>query len=477
MNATIDYTRKWLVLVTVGMGVFLATIDSSVVNVALPTLVRDLDTDFATVQWVVLAYLLTTSTLLLSMGRLGDMVGKKPIYLAGFAVFTVGSLLCGLAPTAAWLIGFRVLQAIGAAMTQALGFAIVTEAFPPAERGKALGISGTLVSVGIVLGPTVGGLLIDALSWRWIFYVNLPIGIVGLLMVVRFVPRIRPLGHQRFDFAGALLLFLALLSLLLALTLGQDWGFLDGHVLVLLGASILFAALFIIIERRVTDPMIDLDLFQNRLFNISLLTGLIAFVAVAGVFILLPFYLENMLGFDTRQVGLLIAAVPILLGVMAPIAGVLSDRVGTRPIATVGLIILLIGYVAMSQFDLETTIPIYILSVLPFGAGMGIFQSPNNSAIMGAVPHEKLGITSSLLAITRNLGQTTGIALLGAIWAARTMSYAGFVPEGGATAVPIAAQIGGLHDTFVIIAAMIGVALLLSLWGLMLERQKRIINN
>ena len=178
-QGSIDYSRKWYVMAAVAMGIFLATIDASIVNVALPTLVRELSTEFTLVRWVVLVYLLTVTTLILNMGRLGDMVGKKPVYAAGFIIFTIGSALCGIAPTVYWLIGFRVLQAIGAAMMMALGVAIVTEAFPPSERGRALGLAGSIVSIGIVVGPVLGGLIIDALSWHWIFYVNLPVGILG----------------------------------------------------------------------------------------------------------------------------------------------------------------------------------------------------------------------------------------------------------------------------------------------------------
>ena len=199
----IDYSRKWYVFAGVAMGIFLSTIDGSIVNVALPTLVQELDTHLATVQWVVLAYLLALGTLMLSMGRLGDMIGKKSIYVVGFVIFTLGSVLCGLAPNVYWLIGFRVVQAVGGAMIMALGMAIVTESFPPSERGRALGLTGSMVSIGIVLGPTVGGLILSALSWHWIFFVNLPVGIVGTLMVIRFVPARRPAGRQRFDLAGA----------------------------------------------------------------------------------------------------------------------------------------------------------------------------------------------------------------------------------------------------------------------------------
>jgi EmrB/QacA subfamily drug resistance transporter len=262
-SPTIDYSQKWHVLSAVGMGVFLATIDGSIVNISLPTLVSSFQTDFALVQWVVLAYLLTVTTLMLGVGRLADIYGKKPIYTTGFIVFTVGSVLCGLSPTIYNLIGFRVLQAVGAAMIMALGMAITTEAFPPSERGRALGISGTIVSVGIAVGPTLGGLIVKNLSWHWIFFVNLPVGIIGTWLVVRYVPAFKPPGGQRFDYPGALTLFASLLSLLLALTLGQRNGFGDRTVLLLAGAWIFFLVTFIFIELRTDQPMIDLRLFRR----------------------------------------------------------------------------------------------------------------------------------------------------------------------------------------------------------------------
>ena len=222
---TADYSRKWHAMATVGTGVFLATVDGSIINVSLPTLVRELHTEFAVVQWVVLAYLLTITCTMAGIGRLADMVGKKSIYMAGFIIFTTGSALCGLSPTVEWLIGFRTLQAIGAAMTMALGAAIVTESFPPDERGKAMGVIGTIVSMGIVLGPALGGVILGLLSWRWIFYVNLPVGIIGTIMVRRNLPNFKPRGRQQFDILGALLLCLSILFLLIGLTLGQQQGF------------------------------------------------------------------------------------------------------------------------------------------------------------------------------------------------------------------------------------------------------------
>ncbi len=260
-----DYSRKWLVMAAVGMGIFLGTIDGSIINVALPTLARNLNTEFAIVQWVSLAYLLTMATLMLSMGRLGDMIGKKKVYASGFVIFTIGSLLCGIAPSIYILIAFRVLQAIGAAM-MTLGMAIITENFPPSERGKALGISGSLVSIGIIAGPMLGGLILSAVSWRWIFFVNLPIGIIGTWMVLRLVPETTKVRKERFDFLGAIALFITMSSLLLGLTIGQNTGFSAPVPLALFAVGLLSLIAFIWIEKASSHPMIDLSIFRNRLF-------------------------------------------------------------------------------------------------------------------------------------------------------------------------------------------------------------------
>ena len=470
---TVDYSRKWYVMAAVGMSILLSTIDATIVNIALPTLVRDFDTNFPTVQWVVLSYLLIQATLMLSVGRLGDMVGKKPLFTAGFVIFTVGSVLCGLAPTVYWLIGFRMVQAVGAAMLLALGMAIITESFPPTERGKALGISGAIISIGIVIGPTLGGFIIDALSWRWIFFVNLPIGIVGTLMAIRYIPALRPTGRQRFDYPGAITLFISLLAFLLALTWGQQLGFTDVRIILLLAGSLVFLVAFIAIEWHTSEPMIDLTMFRNNLFSVGLITGFITFFAIAGIVILMPFYLENVLGYSTREVGLLLAAVPLVMTVIAPLSGSLSDRFGTRSITVIGLLILLVGYYALGSLDAETTAAGYLLRLLPIGIGMGVFQSPNNSAIMGSVSQQRLGIASGLLSVTRVFGQTTGIAILGALWASRVTAQVGVTLSGGATSAAADAQVAGLQDTFVVVMFLMVIALVLSAWGLIQERRLR----
>ncbi len=469
----VDYSRKWYVMSAIAMSTFLSTVDGSIVNVALPTLVEELNTVFAAAQWVILAYLLTQTTLLPSIGRLGDMLGKKRIYTGGIVLFTFASVLCGLSPNVYWLIGFRLVQAVGSVMMLGLGMAIVTEAFPPHERGKAIGLNGTFVSIGIVLGPTLGGLILGAVSWRWIFMVNLPIGIVGAFLAWRFVPDKRPLGRQQFDFAGAILLFISLLALLLALTMGQQLGFTDPRILALFGAALVFLVVFVWVEKRQPQPMLDLSLFQSRVFSLSLLIGSVAFVAIAGTTLLLPFYLQNMRGFAPQQVGLMMAMIPIFLGVAAPLSGTASDKYGTRRIASLGLIIVVGGYWVMSGFDATTTVVIFALGTVPIGMGMGIFQSPNNSAVMGAAPPERLGVASGLLGLSRTLGQTTGIALFGALWAGRVASSLGETPIGGATTAPVPAQINGLQDTFLVMMGLMIVALVLSVWGIRQEKRNR----
>lgn len=464
----VDFSKKWYVLASVGTGILLATIDGSIVNVALPTLAREFQADFAVVEWVLLGYLLTVTTLMLSMGRLADMVGKKGIYTAGFVVFTVGSVLCGLAPTIYWLIGFRILQAFGAAMMFALGIAIITEAFPGSERGKAMGIAGTIVTVGIVSGPVLGGLIIEALSWHWIFFVNIPVGIVGTWMAMQYIPAVKPPGGQTFDYVGGALLFVSLLSLMLALTIGQHQGFTQPYILALFATWIITLVAFLGVEWHTPQPMIELSLFRNRLFSINLITGFLSFVAIGGVFLLMPFYLENMQGFDTRTTGLLLASMPITMGIASPISGILSDRFGPRLIIVIGLLTMVAGYYGVSTLTESTPIWIYILIFVPIGVGIGIFQSPNNSAVMGAVAKERLGIASGLLSITRTLGQVVGIATIGAIWSSRTFMYASNELT-SATEATIMAQVRGLQETFIAVTVLMMVALGLGIWALMEE--------
>lgn len=442
-------------MVAVSIGILLATIDGTIVNIALPTLTEEFDVPFATVQWVVLAYLLTWATLSISIGRLGDMIGKKPIYTSGFAVFTVGSLLAGVSPTIYWLIGFRVFQAVGAAMVLSLGIALLTEAFPANERGKALGIAGSVVSVGIVLGPTLGGLIIEALSWRWIFFVNLPVGIIGTLAAQRLLPRSKPPGGQRFDFVGALIFLVTLVTLLLGLSLGQEQGFSNRLVLILLGSSVVAGVAFFVVERRVDQPMLDLTMFKNSDFSLGLLNGFLVFTALSGMFVTAPFFLADTLGFSTLTSGLVLASSPVMLGIIAPYSGKISDRIGSRPVAVVGLTIVMLGYVLMQTLNANSSVWHVVLVMMPIGAGMGVFMSPNNSAIMGSVTPERLGVAGGTLSLNRLIGQIVGIAVLSTLWVTRLDARA-------LTTTETEAGAGAFRDVNLASAGLLAIATMLA---------------
>lgn len=455
--------NKWLAMLGIGLGVLMYTIDTSAVNIVLPTLVKTLNTTFATIQWVVLSYLLVITALVLGAARLGDMFGKKQLYLGGLIVFTISSVLCGLSPGVHWLIGFRALQGLGAVFISALGAAIVTEVFPDSERGRALGIIGAVVSLGVALGPTVGGLLINIAGWRTIFWVNLPIGIIATFMIIRFVPASVGSGvKQRFDTLGALIMTATLTCFALGMTDGQNQGFTSSTTLTLLATAALGLAFFLALEARIKYPMLDLSIFRNLQFSLSLLTGFLVFVVIAGIIFIIPFFLEWVKQYTTQQVGLLLAVSPILGGIIAPISGSLSDRFGSRVISLTGLVLMAIGCLQCSTFDTQLTELGYIVRVIPFGVGFGMFQSPNNSAIMGGVSREKLGIASGLLSLTRTLGQTAGLPLLAAIFASLTLSDANLQPYTDVRAAPIEALVYGVQGAFRVAALILGVAVLLS---------------
>lgn len=456
--------RKWWVMAAVAIGVFLSTIDGSIVNVALPTLARDLKAPFTAVQWVVLAYLLVVVSLMMVAGRLADVCGKKRLYTAGFIIFTVGSLLCGLSPTVMLLVASRVVQAIGASLLMALGAAIVTEVFPPQERGRAMGMIGMMVSIGLVSGPTFGGIILGSFKWHAIFFVNLPLGVVGTLLVLRVVPQRLASSHQPFDFLGAVLLFVALLSFLLAVTLGPHAHFPKPALVVLIAIAIVGFVWFVRAELRTEHPLVDLAIFRNSQLATNVVTGVLVFVASAGLVFLLPFFLQNVQGRPPREAGLLLITGPLMIGITAPISGWLSDIVGTRPLTIFGLCVLVIAYGLVSTLSAKTGTVGYISRVAWVGFGMGIFQSPNNSAIMGSVARDRLGVASGLLSLTRTLGQTTGVALVGALWAAlvRWQDKTHAIDAGRAS---IDAQLKALDWVARVVAVVVGIALSIALAG------------
>jgi EmrB/QacA subfamily drug resistance transporter len=472
-NLPVDYSKKWLVMAAVSCEVFLATIDGSIVNIALDTLVQQLHQPLAVVEWVVLAYMLVIATLMLSIGRLADMFGKKKLFAAGLATFTIGSLLCGLSPNIYWLIASRVVQAVGASMNMALSTAIITEAFPDQERGKALGIIGLFVSIGVIAGPTLGGIILEHLTWHWLFFVNLPIGVIGFILVLLFVPARRPLGNQKFDFLGAGTLFVAMSCFLLSLSILQTEGYQNAIIYILFIAAIVIAGVFIRVELRANEPMVDMRLFTNWLFSTNLITCFITFVASAGLTLLMPLYLQNVMGYDPQRTGLLMVASPLAMALVAPFSGALSDKVGSRLLTTLGLVFAGIGYTAFLSLNEHTSTLAYILSYAAVGIGMGIFQSPNNSTIMGEAPKDRLGVASGLLSLTRILGQAAGISILGALWEANVLAKLNGLQVSDATQAPIAAQVLGLHDALLFIVVIIALAIILSAWALVIVRRAK----
>lgn len=464
--------RKWWAMAGIGMGVFMSTLDAGIVNIALPTLVKELNTTLPVVEWVVLSYIVVITAAMLGVARLGDMLGKKKLYTGGLAVFTFGSLLCGLAPNVHWLIAFRALQGVGAVMTNALGTAIITEIFPRSERGRALGIIGSTVSVGIAMGPSLGGILIGLVGWRSVFLVNVPVGILTVFLVSRVVPASRPgAPGQRFDLLGAGILLVTLTCYALGMTFAQETGFGDARNLALLGVALVGLALFLFVEWRAPQPMVDLRLFANPLLGINLLMGFLVFVVMSGQFIM-PFFLQLVKGYRTEEMGLLVAIVPVLTGVIAPISGSLSDRFGSRGISLIGLLMIMGGCLSVSTLHAGVTPLGYVLRLMPLGLGLGLFQSPNNSAIMGAAPRDRLGLVSGLLSLSRTLGQTTGMPLMGMLFTANMLA-AGRLPTGTPIgSAPAHALVGGLTGTYRMAALGVLLSVLLAGVALYLDRSR-----
>jgi EmrB/QacA subfamily drug resistance transporter len=442
--------QRWLGLLGVGMGVFMFTLDGSIVNVALPTFVHVFGTTFATVQWVVLGYLLVVTALVMGAARLGDLFGKKRLYLVGLGIFTASSLLCALSPSAGWLIAFRVVQGLGAVFVSALGAAIVAQIFPPHERGRALGFVGTAVLLGVSLGPSVGGLLIDFAGWRWMFLVNIPVGIVTIAVVARFVPALAGVPSRgRFDGAGTLLFAAALSSFALALTWGQRDGFSTTLVLSLFALAAVTLIAFLYTENKVAAPLLDLHMFRNAPFASGLLMGNLVFIVIGGTGFLMPFYLETVAHFSPAKVGLLLAIAPVVGGTVAPFGGALADRIGPRRVLLAGLLLLGGGCFLLATLPEQVTVWGFALRVVPVGIGLGMFNAANNSSVLNAVPREQLGVASGLLSLMRTLGQTTGVPLIAALFGVVALSHANHGAHEALLTLPASSLVHGMRWAFV----------------------------
>lgn len=444
---------KWKAMLTVWIGIFMATLDGSIVNVALPTLTEYFKSDITTIEWVIMAYLLTITSLLLSLGRLSDMFGRKQIFAGGLALFTVGSGLCAISATEGQLIFYRIIQGIGAAMLMATGVAIITHAFPPRERGKAMGLIGTVVSIGSMAGPITGGFLIENVGWQSIFYINIPIGIFGTLMAMRVLHKDETNPGQTFDIPGALTLFMSLILLLLALSQGQDSGWESGYIISLFILSAVLFIVFIYVETKARHPMMELRHFRNRPFASANISSMISFVAMFSVILMMPFFLENELGYSPQDVGIVFLAVPLVMSVISPVSGWLSDRANSYILSSIGVGIASISILALSFLSKSSGFIDVTSRLALLGLGLGLFQAPNNSIIMGSLPKEQLGIAAGTLGTMRNMGMVIGIAVSGAVFSSRYAFYGGidssFQPA--------------FHDTYIVSAIICGIAMVTSL--------------
>ena len=409
--------RKWWVLLAVGVGTFMSALDTSVVNTILPVVRDAFNSDVATVEWVVTVYLLIVSGLLLSVGRLGDLRGHKQVYVAGFVVFVLSSATCGLAGSAEALIVFRGIQAFGAAMLSANSPAILTKNFPSSQRGQALGMQATMTYLGLTVGPSLGGWLAQQFSWRAVFYINVPVGLLAALLSLHFIPLDTPAKQtERFDLKGAAIFMAGLVALLLALNQGHAWGWTSPAILGLFAISIALLAWFVRIERRVRAPMLDLSLFTRRLFSSSAVSAIFNYICVFTVLFLLPFYLIQGRGLNPADAGLILTVQPIIMAIVAPVSGTLSDRIGSRLPATLGMAVLGLGLFLLSRLSPASPMGHVAIALGVVGFGTGVFISPNNSLLMGSAPKYRQGIAAGVLATARSVGMVLGVGLAGAIF-------------------------------------------------------------
>lgn len=404
-----DSKRKWFVLFNVSLGIFMSTLDSGIVNLALPVIVTSLNIDMATVQWVVTAYLLTISSFLPIFGRLSDIIGRKRLYSMGFLIFAGGSFLCALSNSIEFLVISRIIQALGASILMSLGQGITTSTFPPSERGRALGITGSVVAIGSLFGPGVGGVLVQSFGWPSVFIINIPIGILGYIISRIVLSKDERVHEERFDYIGAVLFILGISLVFYSISDFQVGTYPELVLYILLAAGILMLAALIIFELKTEHPLIDLGLFRNYVFSLGVLSAFIIFLSMFSTTILMPFYLEQVLNLQPTMAGVTLMIFPITTAILAPISGWLSDRIGYSLLTTIGLLLCALGLFFMSTLSPTTEIAGVGIRYVFFGVGSAMFQSPNNSAIMGSVPVNKLGIAGGLNALVRNLGMISGI--------------------------------------------------------------------
>lgn len=438
---------QWWVLITLGIGSFMGSLNTGIVNIMLPVIRQSFGADLSSIEWVLMAYLLTLCILLLSFGRLGDILGYKRVYIAGLLTFIIGSGLCGISPNETFLIAARVGQAIGAAMVISNASAILTSQFPAEQRGQLLGIQLTAGYLGLLVGPALGGYLTDLLGWRSVFFLNLPIGLVAAAMSFWIIPSHRPAGaRESFDLVGAGAMTIGMGALLLGISKGQALGWTSPLILGMIALSAISLVFFLRFERSLSYAMLDLGLFRSRLFKAATASAFLNYLCVFSASFLLPFYLMQGRSFTPSFAGLLITAQPLAMAMVAPISGYLSDRMGSRLLSTSGSVIILITLFALRNLGPESNVLEIVVPLFCLGIGSGLFVSPNTSAIMGSAPPNRQGVASGIVATARSLGMVFGVAIGGAVLSLQIALRAAGQAESQL------AFFGAFQDTFLVLS-------------------------
>lgn len=433
----------------VAVGTFMATLDGSIANVGLPTISNSLHVPLHLVQWVVSAYLLTICAALPLVGSLADRWGRGRLYNIGFLVFSGGSMLCALSPSFGLLVGSRIVQATGASLLMANSQALVATTFPVNKRGRAFGVMGAMVSLGSLAGPGVGGLLIGFFGWSSIFWVNVPIGIIGFVLGLLLLPKGHGEGHDApFDYSGSLFFIVGIVGLLYTVSNAESWGWSSSSTILGFALGALFLVAFGFRERAAKNPMIDFSLYRNRMFSSASIAALLSFVSLFCTNTMMPFYLEDVLHATPQATGLSMMAYPIAMAVVAPFSGWLSDKIGPYILTTSGLALNAVGFVLLNL--LSSHVPVWLVAVhlAIFGIGQGMFQSPNNASIMGTAPRNKVGSVGGLNALVRNIGMVLGISLSVSLFSVRLHEITGKAFSGIPTNLSPNLFMMGLHTVF-----------------------------
>jgi EmrB/QacA subfamily drug resistance transporter len=408
-------TRKWFTLAAVSFGLFMIMLDNTVVNVALPSIQRDLDADLSELQWIVTAYALTFASLLLVGGKVADAYGRRRIFVLGIVVFTVASLLCGLAESSEMLIAARALQGAGAALMNPATLSIIAATFPPAQRGAAIGIWAGVSALALAIGPLVGGLLTENLGWNWIFFVNVPVGILGIAASYLFIDESRDETHERLDLPGLATSGIGLFALTYGLIEANTYGWTSTRILgSFLVAGVALVA-FVQLERHQRAPMLQLDLFRNRTYTGANVVVLLVALAMFGVFFFVSLYMQNILGYSAVEAGAAFLPMTVLIILVAPVAGRRSDRAGSRGLMTAGMLLVALQLVLFSRLGDDASYWQLLPGFLVGGVGMAMTMTPSAAAATRAVPVDKAGVGSAVLNSARQVGGTMGIAVMGAI--------------------------------------------------------------